>query len=123
MTEPDKTLRYNDGKPPLDMVPLHLLEGAASVLGASTQSGKYPKFNWALGGPYSDHYASLLRHLAKWARGEDNDEESGQHHLHHAMCNLLFLTHYVESGRGEDDRRPDLFAQCQEGEPKQDPEA
>ena len=38
--------------------------------------------------------------------GEDIDTESGEHHLDHAICNLLFLRHYEMTYREGDDRPP-----------------
>jgi hypothetical protein len=35
--------------------------------------------------------AALLRHINAWRRGEKCDDESGLHHLAHALCNVAFL--------------------------------
>lgn len=37
------------------------------------------------------YFAAAMRHLTQWQSGKILDEESGQHHLAHAACNLLFL--------------------------------
>lgn len=38
--------------------------------------------------------------------GEDIDPESEEHHLDHAICNLLMLRHYVTTYKEGDDRPP-----------------
>lgn len=37
------------------------------------------------------YFAALIRHLVAWREGERYDEDSGLHHLGHALCNLCFL--------------------------------
>jgi hypothetical protein len=37
------------------------------------------------------YYDSLQRHLIAWRSGEVNDPDSGEHHLAHAGCCLVFL--------------------------------
>jgi hypothetical protein len=33
----------------------------------------------------------MQRHIWAWKEGEQNDPETGRHHLAHAMCCLMFL--------------------------------
>ncbi len=98
--------RSNSGKVELSLVPFHLLAGCARVL--MKGSKKYAPWNWAKGGKWSTPMDCLLRHLFKWwFCGEEFDKESGEHHLDHVMCNLLFLIHYQKTYKVGDDR-PDL---------------
>ena len=97
--------RYNDGKAPMEFVPLHLLEETARVFHSATTSGKYAPWNWAKGMPWLVPYACAIRHLGAWFRGEDKDPESGYSHLAHAMGNILMLMHY-RSAYPEGDNRP-----------------
>ncbi len=97
------TARANRGKVLLHLVPMHLLYGCAHVLTAGLI--KYAPWNWAKGGPWSSAFDSLMRHLIKWwFFDEELDDESGLHHLDHAMCNLLFLIHYRDAYKAGDDR-------------------
>ena len=48
--------------------------------------------------------ASALRHLSKWQSGEDIDEESGESHLDHIMCNIRMLKLYTKTFTEGDDR-------------------
>jgi dATP/dGTP diphosphohydrolase, N-terminal len=98
--------RANKGKVALSLVPLHLLAGAARVFMAGKY--KYAPYNWAKGMAWSICVDCLLRHLFKWwYLGEDIDEETGEHHLDHMICNLLMLRHY-ELAFKEGDDRPDI---------------
>jgi hypothetical protein len=60
--------------------------------------------NWEPGMAWSRCYASALRHLFAWWRGEDKDPQTGLSHLAHCACNILFLLEYQELKRGTDDR-------------------
>lgn len=99
--------RFNDNKPALDLIPLHLLESTARVLDYGRH--KYATWNWAKGMPWSVPYGCVLRHLSAWYRGETNDPESGESHLAHVMCNLLMLLAYEENYQEGDDRPKEYF--------------
>lgn len=59
--------------------------------------------NWRKGMRWSRLADAALRHLLKWASGSRVDEETGLSHLAHAMCCLMFLLNYEQTGLGEDD--------------------
>jgi hypothetical protein len=99
--------RYNDGKPAFELIPLVALEDCARVFEYGKQ--KYAAWNWAKGMPWMAVLGCLLRHLSKWAMGEDNDKESGLPHLGHAMCNLVMLCTFAKTYREGDDRPKGLF--------------
>ena len=95
--------RDNKGKVSLSLVPMHLLAGCARVFMGGQL--KYASWNWAKGMAWSVCFDCLIRHLFKWwYTGEEYDAESGEHHLDHAIANLLFLRHYRESFSCGDDR-------------------
>ena len=95
-------LRFNNGKLPLELVPVEALESMAEVLRFGAK--KYAPRNWERGMKRSICYACAMRHLTKWFRGEDKDEESGLSHLDHALTNLAMLVTYERRGIGADDR-------------------
>lgn len=101
--------RENTGKAPLQMVPLHLLEEVGRVYYDVTISGKYKPWNWAKGMAWTVPYACILRHLAAWFRGEDNDPETGYSHMAHVICNALMLLHYRKFYPEGDDRPKEFF--------------
>ena len=99
--------RKNGGKVDFTLVPLHLLAGCTRVLAAGVL--KYNKWNWDKGMPWSACVGPLVRHFIKWYYlREDHDEETGEHHLDHMICNLLFLRHYELTFQEGDDRPPEM---------------
>jgi len=94
--------RLNEGKVPLDMVPTSMLYAVARVMEYGAQ--KYEKDNWRRGMKWSVPYACAMRHLLKWFEGEEKDEESGENHLHHVMCNIAMLIEYSGTCPELDDR-------------------
>lgn len=95
-------IKHDGGKPPFDLLDPSFLEGTARVLAFG--ANKYSAYNWAAGMKWSRVFAALMRHMWKWWRGEDVDEETGESHLYHASCCLMFLAHYELYKKGEDDR-------------------
>lgn len=97
--------RKSKGKVAFSLVPLHLLAGCARVLMYGRT--KYAPWNWAKGMVWSECLNCTLRHLFRWwFLGEDYDDETGEHHLDHVLCNVLFLKHYTLSYKEGDDRPP-----------------
>ncbi len=94
--------RYNNGKADFSLIPLCTSEDEARVWEYGRR--KYAAWNWAKGMAWSIPLACLLRHLAAWQRGEENDAESGLPHLAHAMCNLRMLVLYSKTFTAGDDR-------------------
>ncbi len=94
MTTELKGLRHNTGKPRMDLVAPELMRAAARVAGHPMVLAKYSERNWELGMPYGKVYASLMRHLAAWWEGEDNDRETGLSHLDHIAWNSMALSEY-----------------------------
>jgi len=69
-------------------------------------SKKYKAWNWAKGMDWSVPTACIIRHLQKIANGEPVDEESGELHMGHVLCNMYMLAWYVEQYPEGDDRPP-----------------
>ncbi len=89
-------------KPPVQLLPTEALEAIARVMGFGAR--KYSANNWRRGMAWTRVCGGLLRHVFAWLRGEDKDRESGEPHLAHAGCMLLFLLTYTLTQTGEDDR-------------------
>ena len=94
--------KHDDGKNPLDLLPVPALLAVGEVLKHGRD--KYGAYNWAKGMRWSRLFGAALRHaFADW-NGEDFDEETNQYHIAHAACCLLFYLTYKIKGWGEDDR-------------------
>lgn len=98
-----KSLKNDQGKPPLHLLDPEFLIGTAAVLDFGQR--KYSAWNWARGTfAWSRLYSALLRHLLAFWSGEEIDSESGLPHLDHAACCLMFLRRYASDALGTDDR-------------------
>ncbi len=83
-------VKYDKEKLRWDLLPLKPIIDIVDIL--SYGAAKYADENWRYVEPFEDrYYAAAMRHITAWRLGEQIDEESGKHHLAHAMCSLIFL--------------------------------
>ncbi len=94
--------RYDEGKEPYHLLAPELLESVSRVLDWGQR--KYAPRNWEKGMHWSRVFGSLMRHMWKWWRGENIDNETGLSHLAHAGANIMFLIAYEQRKVGTDDR-------------------
>lgn len=102
MSDMETFTKYDGGKPKHSLLPAGIMNGVAKVMGFG--AGKYEKDNWKKCQQMSSYYDACHRHLEQFWGGVDLDEESGLHHIDHAMCNLVFLKWLIENEEGTDDR-------------------
>lgn len=98
-------IKYDQGKPRMDLLDAAALEGLAKVL--TFGANKYAADNWRAGIQYSRLISSLLRHLAAIQRGELIDPESGLPHIDHLGCNWMFLSNFMKQ---QPEKNNDLYA-------------
>lgn len=96
-------IKHDSDKPRIDLIPSEALFGIARILTFGAK--KYGAYNWANGSDWSRYYSAAQRHLLSWNMGEDYDSETGENHLYHALCCLVFLITYVERDLGTDNRQ------------------
>lgn len=89
MGDPIEGVKFDQGKPRMDLLDPGAIEQLALVLGFGAQ--KYAAHNWRKGLSKSRLIAAALRHLFAYLRGEDRDPETGLPHPAHAMCCCMFL--------------------------------
>lgn len=92
-------------KPRYDLIPPELLEAVAWAL--TDGLDKRPERFWEENKmKWSDHFASLMRHLWAWWNPfvPDVDHETGKSHLWHAASRIAFLIAYEKRGFGENDK-------------------
>jgi hypothetical protein len=83
-------VKYDKEKLRWELLPLKPIIDVVDIL--SYGATKYADENWRYVEPFEDrYYAAAMRHITAWRLGEQIDEESGKHHLAHAMCCLIFL--------------------------------
>ena len=86
--------KFDSGKLMFELISPQAMRGLATILTYGAK--KYAARNWEQGLTFSRVYGATLRHLQDaWWAGEDIDPETGYNHVHHALCNLMFLAHYV----------------------------
>lgn len=87
MTEGKK---FDDSKPRFSLIPAEALPPVMRTLEYGAK--KYSEGNWRYVTNAHDRYFDAAhRHLASWWSGETEDAETGESHLAHAICCLMFL--------------------------------
>lgn len=95
--------RKDAGKLRFDLIPPHALELLAEVY--TIGAAKYEANGWRKHPMrWGRVYAPLFRHAIKWWKGEQRDQQDGQHHLAAVMWACCTLIEYERLGIGEDDR-------------------
>jgi hypothetical protein len=85
--------KYDTNKNRWDLLPIEHVESVVRVL--TMGATKYGDNNWQLvENAQERYYAAAMRHLVEWRKGNKIDNESGESHLAHVMCNLVFLMHF-----------------------------
>lgn len=80
----------DDGKPRYDLLPFDALDPVVRVLTSGAK--RYGDENWReVDGAPRRYFAAALRHVTAWASGHEKDRDTGESHLAHAVCCLLFL--------------------------------
>jgi hypothetical protein len=98
----EPAVRYDAGKPRVDLIPAEFIEALARHYGVGAK--KYAERNWEKGMSFSRCYASAMRHMLAFWRGEEIDEETGTPHVIAAAWNMAALHYYGVKGLGTDDR-------------------
>lgn len=82
--------KHDSGKPLMGAVPPNALLAVAKVLTFGAE--KYGRDNWRQVENAETRYLdAALRHINAYQRGELADPESGESHLAHAVCSLMFM--------------------------------
>lgn len=95
-------LRYNKGKVRLELLEPHAIHELAMVFTKGAE--KYAPNNWLRGLSWQSVIACAKRHIAKFEKGEDFDDETGCHHMAHAAWNCLAIVSYMKYCPEFDDR-------------------
>lgn len=85
------------------LLPFEFLWALAEHYGRGAR--KYDDRNWERGYKWSLSVDALMRHLAQWINGEDNDAETGSSHLIAVAWHACALFIFHLRGLGTDDVR------------------
>lgn len=109
-----ETKKYPDNNPkttsglkklPLELVPPSNVAALAEAFADGAK--KYGPYNWREKSVSSSiYYGACLRHLQAWWDGEDFAEDSGLHHLYHALACIGILVDSKSIGKLNDNRPP-----------------
>lgn len=99
-------LKFDNGKPDLSL----LSYGALGQIAKAFEFGmkKYGRYNYLNGMEWTRISSALLRHAYAFIWGENNDPESGLHHLAHCGACVIMLLDYTLLGKGTDNRYKEL---------------
>lgn len=97
-----EAFKFDEEKPDLSLLPAGALQAVAGVLMHGAK--KYGRHNWRKGMNWSRPLAAAMRHIFEHMDGTDEDYETGEDVIAHAVCELLFLLEYKLSETGTDDR-------------------
>lgn len=90
-------------KPAMSAIPPTALVHLAHAMADGVR--KYGRMNWREKKVSSTvYYDAAMRHMMAWYDGEDHAQDSGAHHLAHAMACLMILLDAREAGMLNDDR-------------------
>lgn len=94
---PQHGVKADAGKDRWSLLPWEQIGDVVRVLTYGAK--KYPPNNWKKIVEWEDRYASAaMRHIASRLAGERRDPETGLPHLAHAVCCLLFMMWFDDSG-------------------------
>ena len=82
-----KGVKHDEGKPQLSLLPFEALAEAAQAFAFG--AARYGRQNYTKGMPVTRPVDAALRHISKWANGEDIDPDSGCTHLGCALASLM----------------------------------
>lgn len=92
-------------KLPLELVPPSAVAALAEAFADGAK--KYGPYNWREKTISSSvYYGAALRHLAAWWDGENIAEDSGVHHLYHALACIAMVVDGSSVGKLNDNRPP-----------------
>jgi hypothetical protein len=92
------SIKFDGGKTRVSLVDPDYILGTAKIL--TFGADKYEAGSWKKLPPaqiyrYKD---ALMRHILAYLDGENIDPDSGESHLYHASCNLMFLSWFQQQG-------------------------
>jgi hypothetical protein len=88
-------MKFDDAKIRVELIDPNFILGISKILTFGAK--KYAANNWKKGSTDEDqqrYLGAALRHLLAYMDGQKIDPESGESHLYHLGCNLMFLDYF-----------------------------
>jgi hypothetical protein len=86
--------KHDSSKNRLELIEPEFIKGLGRIVSFGAE--KYSARNWQKAGPEDVERikGALLRHIMDYLSGDKIDMETGESHLYHAACNLMFLDYF-----------------------------
>lgn len=95
---PSQGIKFDNGKRRASLLPTGILNVVIDILEMGAK--KYALNNWQkVENGRTRYYDAALRHIDAWWNGIPLDEETGKHHLAHAICCLMFAM-WLDGNKG-----------------------
>lgn len=93
--------KFDKGKNRVELIEPKFIEGIGKIL--TFGANKYAEDNWKLMEESDERRVkgAALRHMLSYLDGDKKDSETGESHLYHAACCLMFLD-YFDRTKGKD---------------------
>lgn len=93
-TQPTGFVKFDESKLRLELLEPEFIKGIGKII--TFGADKYAPNNWKKADEDGQLRikGALLRHLYAYLGGEEFDPETGESHLYHMGCNLMFLDHF-----------------------------
>lgn len=88
------TIKHDLGKPDFTLLDWDVLEGMVRVRMAGSKKHNSTTSCWEI--TQERALKAMLRHCKALIKGEMIDEEFGEHHIYHLLCEAMFYAHQVE---------------------------
>lgn len=100
VAEPALGRKFDGDKLEYSLIPQGVLANILRVLGFGKK--KYAADNWQFVDNARERYFNAtMRHLTSWWEGERVDQETGENHLAHAACCIMFLLWFDNQSTGK----------------------
>lgn len=99
VSAPKTATKHDQGKLDWTLLPFKALEGPVRVLMFGAK--KYDRDNWRKGLDRKQTIGATIRHLVAYLEESQIDPETGESHLAHAVCELLFQIEFDRLGLHE----------------------
>lgn len=110
--------KFDGKKNRLELIEPEFIEGLGRILSFGAE--KYEANNWKKASSPEDQqriYGALQRHLLAYKKGEKLDPETGESHLYHACCNLMFLDYQDRMELKEPNEKTTMFENTEDTYP------
>ena len=94
--------KFDSNKPDFTLIPIEAMEECSKAFMYGEK--KYGRYNFTGGLTVNRLLGAALRHMYQAMWKEDNDPESNEHHLGHALASISMAIYMIKNRKDLDDR-------------------